>query len=141
MAGCLLSVSRGSFHRHSQLPFHTGRGQLLTAEQIVVGRCGGSKENILERLDWTGVVPFELKEVNAQPDGFLLTFTKPVNLQSAADPASYRIETFTHIYQGGYGSPEVDQTTPTIQNAEVSDDRLQVRLRIPGSRAGSRARD
>ncbi len=38
----------------------------------------------------------------------------------------------THIYQQGYGSPEVDHTTPQVRKAEVSEDGLAVRLRITG---------
>jgi len=33
----------------------------------------------IERLVWTGIVPFEIQEMKAMPDGFVLTFTKPVN--------------------------------------------------------------
>jgi formylglycine-generating enzyme required for sulfatase activity len=38
----------------------------------------------------------------------------------------------THIYQGGYGSPEVDHTRPTVTAAEVAPDGLRVRLRVTG---------
>ncbi|MEZ5303579.1 MAG: hypothetical protein R3F11_23495 [Verrucomicrobiales bacterium] len=110
----------------------TPGGQLLTGGTNRGWPVRGSKENVLERIDWNGETPFELKEINARPDGFALTFTKPVDPAAAADPHSYALETFTHIYQGGYGSPEVDQTTPKITAAEVSADGLQVRLRIDG---------
>ena len=110
----------------------TPGGQLLTGGTNRGWPVRGAKENILERVDWTGVTPFELKEINVRHDGFLLTFTKPVDSAFAADVANYGLETFTHIYQGGYGSPEVDQTTPKILKAEVSDDSMQVRLRIDG---------
>ena len=33
----------------------------------------------LQRLEWTGLMPFEVKSVEARPDGFELTFTKPVD--------------------------------------------------------------
>ena len=110
----------------------TDGGQLLTGGTNRGWPVRGAKANILERLDWTGKTPFEIKEINALPDGFRLTFTKPVDPATASDVANYRLATFTHIYQGGYGSPEVDQTTPTVTVAEVSDDGLQVRLRIDG---------
>lgn len=92
----------------------------------------GPREFALQRLDWTGKVPFEIKEVKAQPDGFLLSFTKPVNRSVAAKPDTYSLETFTHIYQQGYGSPEVDQTTPKVTKAVVSRDGLEVRLTVEG---------
>ncbi|HIE99395.1 MAG TPA: hypothetical protein EYQ63_20945, partial [Fuerstia sp.] len=42
------------------------------------------------------------------------------------------LSTYTHIYQQGYGSPEVDHTTPSVVSADVSQDGLQVRLRVAG---------
>ena len=56
--------------------------------------------------------------------------TKPVNRKVAADPSTYELKTFTHIYQQGYGSPEVDQTTPTPTRATVSEDGLSVELEV-----------
>lgn len=92
----------------------------------------GPKEFAIQRLDWTGLVPFEVKEINARPDGFLLTFTKPVDLDTAARAESYSLTTYTHIYQQGYGSPEVDHTTPRVTEASISEDGLSVRLQIDG---------
>ena len=90
----------------------------------------GEKPFALDRLDWTGVTPFEIQEINIRPDGFLLTFTKPIDAKVAAQPESYEVTTYTHIYAGFYGSPEVDQTTAKITKAEVSEDRMSVRLRL-----------
>ncbi len=110
----------------------TPGGQLLTGGTNRGWPVRGAKSNVLERIDWTGKTPFELKEINAQPEGFALTFTKSVNPALASDPENYRLQTFTHVYQQGYGSPEVDQTTPTVKKAEVSDDGLTVKLQIEG---------
>lgn len=110
----------------------TPEGQLLSGGTNRGWPVRGSQENILERLDWTGVTPFELKEIKVENDGFLLSFTKPLNRELASDPANYRLKTFTHIYQSGYGSPEVDQTTPEVRSATVSSDGLEVRLKVDG---------
>ena len=90
------------------------------------------KDYAIQRLDWTGVVPFEIKEIKADPNGFLVSFTLPVDQDLASDPESYRLGTFTHVYQQGYGSPEVDQTTPRVTKAEVASDGLSVRLVVDG---------
>ncbi len=86
----------------------------------------------LQRLDWTGKLPFEVKEINARPDGFLVTFTQPIDADIASRPATYALTSYTHIYQQGYGSPEVDHTQPTVTLASVSPDRLQVHLKVDG---------
>lgn len=90
----------------------------------------GTAPFALQRIDWNGVTPFEVKEINIRPDGFLLTFTLPVDPKTAADPASYAVTTYTHVYQAGYGSPEVDQTAPRVLTAVPSADGLTVRLTL-----------
>lgn len=92
----------------------------------------GPREFALQRLDWTGKVPFEIKEINARPNGFLVTFTEPVDRAIASNPDSYSVTTYTHIYQQGYGSPEVDHTNPTIVKSDVSDDGMQAWLQVDG---------
>ncbi len=96
----------------------------------------GTKTHCVQRLDWTGELPLEILEMRAKPKGFELVFTRPVDRSSAQDLASYRIETFTYIYQGSYGSPEVDGTLPTILKATASEDGLRVMLEIDGMQRG-----
>jgi hypothetical protein len=88
----------------------------------------GLAENALQRLDWTGSTPFEILTMRVKPDGFELRLTAPADAASAANPASYTLETYTHIYHAAYGSPEVDQTEERIVAAQVSPDGLTVRL-------------
>ena len=90
----------------------------------------GGKPFALQRLVWTGKTAFELHEMRAKPDGFEVTFTEPVDAQSAASPASYTIKTYTMIYQSSYGSPKVDETKPAITSAVVSPDGKSARLVI-----------
>ncbi len=90
----------------------------------------GSKPFALDRVTWSGKTPFEIQEMRAKPDGFELVFTEPIDAATAADPASYKLETYTYIYQASYGSPEVDHTQPRIERVTVSDDGLTARLAI-----------
>lgn len=125
-------------------PFREGLATGLLATQftpdgdLIVGGTNrgwpvrGPREFAVQRLDWTGIVPFEVERIQARPDGFSVTFTKPVDPVTAANPDSYELSTFTHIYQQGYGSPEVDQTTPTVASASVSKGGLQVDLKVEG---------
>jgi glucose/arabinose dehydrogenase len=96
----------------------------------------GTKPWAIERLVWTGKTPFEVKEMKAKPDGFELTFTKPVDATTAGKVESYVMKTFTYIYRADYGSPEVDQTMPKITRAEVGKDGLSVRLIVDGLQGG-----
>lgn len=96
----------------------------------------GGKAFALQKLQWRGKVPFEVHEMRAHNDGFELTFTKPIDPASAEALDSYKIETYTYIYQASYGSPEVDKTTPTIKSAKAAKDRMSVRLVIDGMEEG-----
>ena len=108
------------------------QGQLVTGGFTTNAQwpVRGTAPFALQRLDWSGLTPFEVKEINIRPDGFLLTFTLPVDPAVAGDPANYAVSTYTHIYQAGYGSPEVDQTEPRVLKAEPSADGLSVRLTL-----------
>ncbi len=97
----------------------------------------GGKPFSLDRITWSGKMPFEIHEMRAKPDGFELTFTKPVDIKSAADPSLYKMKTFTYIFQASYGSPEVDHTTPEVTKVEVSPDGKSVRIRLSEMVAGN----
>lgn len=110
----------------------TPRGRLVAGGTNRGWPVRGMKDNLLQRLEWTGRTPFEILDIRAQPDGFILRFTAPVDAALAARPDTYVLETYTHIYQQGYGSPEVDHTHPAVTAAEVAPDGLAVRLRVKG---------
>lgn len=88
----------------------------------------GPKQEGLERLVWTGEVPFEIKEVRAQPDGFVLTFTRPVDRARAEKLESYRVAGFTYLYHKAYGSAPVNRMACPVRKVIVSPDGLSVRI-------------
>jgi glucose/arabinose dehydrogenase len=96
----------------------------------------GPKPFALERLNWTGKVPFEMLAMRAIKDGFELEFTQPVAPDTASQTKAYELATYTYIYQSSYGSPEVDHTKPKILSATVSSDRRTVRLKVDGLQPG-----
>jgi glucose/arabinose dehydrogenase len=82
----------------------------------------------LQRLVWTGRMPMEMKEIRAQPDGFEIVFTKPVNRESASQLNSYRLSSHTYRYQSQYGSDDILEKQLDVTKATVSDDGFRVRL-------------
>ena len=112
----------------------TPRGQLM-AGGFTTNRqwpVRGAAPFAIQRLDWTGKVPFEIREINITPQGFALSFTKPVDLQVASRTATYELETYTHNFSAGYGSPEVDHSVPVVTEARVSKDGMRVDLAVTG---------
>ena len=70
--------------------------------------------------------------MHVKPDGFELTFTQEADIKTLADISSYTMETYTYIYQKGYGSPEVDGTVPVIVQATPGKNGKSVRLQVEG---------
>ncbi|CAN5472245.1 hypothetical protein BH09GEM1_BH09GEM1_42880 [soil metagenome] len=90
----------------------------------------------LQRLMWTGKVPFEAHRVEARPDGFEITFTSPVDRATASDPASYGVNSFIYKYHHIYGSPVINQVSHGIRSVVVSPDGMSARLVLDSLRQG-----
>jgi glucose/arabinose dehydrogenase len=96
----------------------------------------GGKPYGLQRLVYTGVVPFEIYAIHLTKTGFDLTFTKPLDPTSASRPAGYNVQSFTHYYWSTYGSPEVDRRAEKVRGVTLSADRRKVSLAVTGLRPG-----
>jgi glucose/arabinose dehydrogenase len=90
----------------------------------------------LQRIVYTGVLPFEMLTVRAKPDGFVVRFTEPVNPATATALDSWSVGSFTHHRWEPYGSPEIEFQAHAVSRITVAEDRLSARLIIPGIRAG-----
>ncbi len=90
----------------------------------------------VQRLEWTGLVPFEVEKMEAMPDGFELTFTKPVDPQVASDLSTYHMTGFTYQYHSTYGSPITNRETTPVRGVQLSDDGLRARIVVDGLRRG-----
>ena len=129
-------------------PFREGLSTgILNVEFTPAGNllCGGTnrgwpvrgiKPFALERLQWTGRIPFEIERINITPQGFDIRFTKPVDIATGKDPKNYKVSTFTHIYHGGYGGPEVDGTAPAVETVRLSGDGLRATIQLPKLKIG-----
>lgn len=100
-------------------------------------------DGTLERVRFTGEVPFEVREVHARRDGFDLVFTKPVDPAGAANLENYTVSRFHYRYSGSYGSPEIDEegrenssTDLELGGASVAGDGRTVTLRVKGWKEG-----
>ncbi len=114
-----------------------GEGGVLFAGETARGWGSvGPKQYGLERLAWTGKTPFEIKEVRAQPDGFVLTFTQPVDRATAEKPESYTAAGFTYLYHKAYGSAPVQRVACPVRKVVVAPDGLSVRVALSCLREG-----
>src|SRR5262249_36985783 len=96
----------------------------------------GGKPYGLQRLVFTGVMPFEIHSMKLAKDGFDLVFTKPLDPHSAKRLAAYSLQPVTHHYWSTYGSPEVDRRGEKVQAVTLSADGKKVSLGVTGFRKG-----
>jgi len=99
------------------------------------GSLGGRSWG-LQRVVYTGVLPFEVLHMRIAPGGFDLEFTMPVDPRTAGQPASYELGSFTYNRIANYGSPEIDHKRHVITSATVAPDRRSVRLAVDELRTG-----
>jgi uncharacterized cupredoxin-like copper-binding protein len=96
----------------------------------------GKEPYALQRLEWTGKMPFEMKNISARPDGFEIEFTQPVNSKLAKNPATYEVTGFTYHYHHQYGSEIINSKKPLLRGIQVSPDGKKVRLVLDSLREG-----
>lgn len=89
----------------------------------------GSRRDGLQRIAWTGKTPFEIHSIQARPDGFRLSLTRPCDSASVT-PEAFRMTSYTYEFHEAYGSAEMDNATLAISSATVSADGLSIDLQV-----------
>ena len=109
-------------------------GSLFVGETDRGWGSAGDASMGLQRLVWNGRLPFEMRAIRAMPDGFEIEFTKPVDMKSARNLASYSVESFIYKYHPVYGSPPVNTMTHPIRGVKVSEDGMKARIIVSNLR-------
>jgi cytochrome c551/c552 len=109
-------------------------GSLYAGETNRGWGSAGTTNSGLQRVLWTGKIPFEMKTVKAMPDGFEIEFTMAVDKRLAEDLASYDGRTFIYKYHPVYGSPTVSDEKLKIKGVKVSEDGMKVRVVVDNLR-------
>lgn len=111
-------------------------GSLLVGETNRGWGGKGTEMWGVEALTWNGETPFEIQKMQATPEGFRLTFTRPVDPATASEPTNYHLSSYTYLLHSPYGSPETDKQAVGVKLAQVSGDLLTVNLVCEPLRAG-----
>ena len=116
----------------------TDGGALLLGETDRGWGSRGSLTEGIQRLDWTGAMPFEIHTMRLLEDrpGFRLRLTAPATQESLADLSGYSMESYTYQSTQRYGSAELARETPTLTEATPHADGLGVDLVYEGLREG-----
>src|SRR5690606_33132286 len=78
----------------------------------------------IQRLVWTGDIPFEMKHIKSRPDGFEITFTQPIDPRSLQHDTDLSLNSFTYPYHQKYGGDIINTEEIRPEGFLISDDRL-----------------
>jgi len=82
----------------------------------------------IQRIRYNGGMPMDVLQMGATPQGFDLTFTRPVNRDLAENPANYQFTRYYYEYHQEYGSPRMDEQSVPVKDIRISDDGKKVSL-------------
>ena len=90
----------------------------------------GIKPFAIERLQWSGKMPFEINRITIDPNGFNVTFTRPVDPATGSLADSFVVKSFTHPYGGGYGGTEIEQKQIAVTAVALAEDGLSASITL-----------
>jgi hypothetical protein len=90
-------------------------------------------DNGIARVKWNGKPFFSLDAMKAQPGGFTLKFSEPVDPDSLPEIA---VSSHTYEYHADYGAPKKDQKAMEVKAAKLSSDGKVLSLDLGAIREG-----
>jgi len=129
---CVKFVDKDLRAGNNRLVFSPDGTQLYTGQTM---RGWGTPAEGLQRITFTGATPFDAKTVSLTKDGFVITFTKPVDPLGGARAASYKLKRFYYRYGPAYGSPQMEETKLMVGAVVLSADHLTATIAVEGLQA------
>jgi glucose/arabinose dehydrogenase len=135
MQGACFGFRKGFACGVNRLAFAPDGSLLVGQTNRGWGSLGGQVQG-LERVVFTGKVPFEVESIHVTKDGWDLKFTAAVDPERAADPKNWLVESYRYHYWSTYGSPEVDRQQHDVHAMVEADDPTRLRLAVDGRQTG-----
>nr|WP_226961696.1 MULTISPECIES: PA14 domain-containing protein [Streptomyces] len=87
----------------------------------------------LQKLTPNGNSVFDIHEMRATSNGFVLSYTEPLSQETAdALAGAYQVNQWRYEPTSDYGGPKLDQESLQVTSAELSEDGTEVTLVIDG---------
>jgi hypothetical protein len=121
-----------------------GRFSPADGQLYVTGLRGwqttGVRDGALQRVRYTGKPLHTVYSMSVSKDAVTLTFTEPLDPETAADADSYAVQQWNYEWSAKYGSPDFSVADPKkkgrdgvdVKSAKLSSDGKTVTLEIPG---------
>lgn len=85
----------------------------------------------IQRISWTGKMPFEVLAMNVTSKGFDLTFTQPVDIKTVKILSNFKFKKYYYQYHHHYGSDQMDVKEIPVKRIKISKDKKRVSLILP----------
>lgn len=92
--------------------------------------AGGNIGTLVRATFDSASLPSGIQEINANPDGFEISFLKPVNGDKSSLIENFQIVAATRRSTPAYGGSDIDRHKVKVNKVEVSDDRKSIQLYI-----------
>jgi glucose/arabinose dehydrogenase len=123
-----------------------GRFSPADGQLYVTGLRGwtttGVRDGCLQRVRYTGKPLHTVFEMKASKGGIALTFTDPLDPETAGDAGNYAVQQWNYEWSEKYGSPDLSVENPKkkgrdtvdLKSVKLSSDGKTVTIEIPGLR-------
>lgn len=98
--------------------FNPADGQLYVAG-LKGWQTEAPRDGCLQRVRYTGKPVHTAHAMKVTSTGLDLTFTRPLDPVTAADPDSYAVERWNYLWSREYGSPELKVSDPADQGRDA----------------------
>ncbi len=117
--------------------FNPVDGQLYVAG-LKGWQTRAAKDGCFQRVRYTGKPVHMPSELHVVKGGLSITFTSPVDPETARDPDNYSVEWWNMIWSNDYGSPDVSRDNPkkkghdaaTVTSVDLSPDHKTIVIHI-----------
>lgn len=123
-----------AFYRGGTLAGGSHKMAFDKAGDMYVGQTarGWGSGHGLKKVHFTGNTPTDVKDIRIAPAGFTLTFTKPVDPETAGKPETYALSTFQYNYSHVYNAGVRDRHELKVTAVKLADDGLSATLSVDG---------
>ncbi|HQX50988.1 MAG TPA: c-type cytochrome [Planctomycetaceae bacterium] len=100
------------------------------------GWQGGTNTGSIERIVPNDTLPNGIREIQATPEGFKVTFFAAVDPTELKNADAWSIQGYTRHWSGSYATPDSDRYTLVPTEVTISDDLKTVVLKVQPLKAG-----
>lgn len=128
--GCVIDFMSGFQCGNIRLKFDQ-QGALWVGQTSRGWASRGSRPFGLQKVVWDGkTIPFEMQDVKLLKDGFKITFTQEIDINSVK-PENITASHWWYQYSRAYGSPKVNLTDEKVSSVTLSPDGKSITVKLP----------